>query len=102
MNDFPIYNRQYRVTMPDGTVWDVPIWVIANHRAAYFIGEFKTFAESLNADTLPLFEADEFEIIDWAQNNMTWHKVQPYAIFVSGPTPVDYEKGWESGKKEIV
>lgn len=96
--------RYLRVTMPDGTRWDVPVMVIAKDRADEYAHEFDgDAAKSLNEDTLPLFLEDEDEIKDWAENNMNWSDVKSVAIRV--PTkkkPVDYQEGWVDGDKEIV
>ena len=54
--------------MPDGSKWDVPISVIAEHRADYYRNEFDGSLErSLKEDTIPLFEDDEFEIVGFKE-----------------------------------
>lgn len=89
--------------MPDGSKWDVPVTIIAEHRANYYKHEFNdNIKKSLIEDTLPLFE-DEFEIKDWAANNMDWSDVAKFATRVLFTTDeVDYQEGWVNGEKELL
>lgn len=92
-----------RITMPDGSKWDVPVEVIARNRAAYYADrEFAGDVErSLREDTLPLFEDDPFEVEDWAANNMDWADVKDKATRFS-PAVCDFQEGWITGDKEVV
>lgn len=92
------------VEMPDGSRWGVPVMVIARHRAAEYAHEFGGDVErSLAEDTIPLFESDEFEIKDWAANNMNWSDVQQHAGRMAHSTvEPDYQEGWINGPKELV
>ena len=97
--------RVIRVTMPDLTLWDIPVDVIARNRAAAYAEEFNNDIElSLKEDTLPLFESNEYEIKDWAANNMNWDDVKEVAKFVSNKimTDGDFQEGWVNGNKEIL
>lgn len=99
-----IDNWMYIVTMADGSKWAIPVEVIARHRAAEYVDEFDGDLErSLNEDTLPLFQADAYEIRDWAANNMNWADVELDARRVREPTPApeDYQEGWMNGEYEI-
>jgi hypothetical protein len=49
-----------------------------------------------------LFESDEFEIEDWAANNMDWSDVVAFATKIGPVDQVDYQEGWVNGKKEIL
>jgi hypothetical protein len=87
--------------MPDGSKWAVPVSIIAGYRAKHYAHEFGGDIErSLNEDTGPLFDADRFEIEDWAQNNMNWDDVKPYAVRIEG-AKCDYQEGWSNGEHEI-
>jgi hypothetical protein len=94
-----------RVTFPNGIQYDIPVEVIARHRAAYYADEFEGDAErSYQEDTLPLFWQDPYEAEDWAENNMDWNDVFTHARQVD-PKPMtsrDYELGWIDGEKELV
>lgn len=92
----------YAVTMPDGSVWGVPVRAIAVHRANYYAEEFNNDAlESMAKDTFPLFESDLEEIRDWAANNMNWSDVSSYAVTIT-PSDIDYEDGWCNGEYKII
>ncbi len=98
-----IMDEKLRVTMPDGSKWEVPVLVIAMDRAKYYAG--KDFDgdidQSLKEDTIPLFESDSYQVEDWASNNMNWSEVEKDAVKVV-ISDVDYQKGWVNGDTEIV
>jgi len=51
-----IKKAKLRITMPDGSRWDVPISIIANDRANYYKNEFgDSLQRSLDEDTWPVF-----------------------------------------------
>ena len=64
-------NWWVRVELEDGSVWSVPVEPIARSRASYYKDEFDNdFGRSLLEDTIPLFEADPWQITEWAKNQM--------------------------------
>ena len=87
--------------MQDGSVWAVPVDVIARNRAEHYAKEFDGDVErSLAEDTIPLFDADNYEIEDWASNNMLWSDFDGLQVKVSdiphiGPS----EEWWSNGSK---
>ncbi len=92
------------VEMPDGSKWGVPVEMIARNRAAHYAKrEFDGDVErSLAEDTIPLFEEDDYEIQDWAVNNMNWCDFDGHQVKVSdAPTP-DFQDAWLSGEKGFV
>jgi hypothetical protein len=94
-------NKSYHVTMPDGRVWAVPLLTIALNRAQYYMQiDGVSLNESLNNDTIPMFE-DPDEVADWAQNNMDWDDVKDVAKLVHSDEP-DYQEGWVNGDYEVV
>ena len=96
--------KYLRVAMPDGSKWDVPVSVIAWDRANYYAESVKntlSFAEALK-ETNELFDADSYEIEDWAANNMNWDKDRFHAEEVEPTSLTDYQEGWVNGEKEIV
>ena len=97
-------NKVLRITMPDSSKWDVPVIIIANDRANYYKDEFNNdLNESLEKDTLPLFRESDYEIVDWAANNMDWDDVKEFAKQVpDSPKPVDFQEGWLNGEKEVL
>lgn len=95
--------KELRITMPDGSIWAVPVMAIAMHRADSYKAEFgNDIQRSLHEDTLPLFESAPYEIEDWAANNMNWDEVEGQARCVQVSDDVDYQEGWCNGEKEVV
>jgi len=96
-----IIDKELHITMPDSSVWAAPVQLIATNRAEYYAREFGgDVNRSLAEDTLPLFRSDDFEIEDWAANNMNWSDVQHAAKCIS-PGDVDFQDGWVNGEKEV-
>lgn len=65
-----------------GFVWEVPLHVIANHRAQYYtnIDPDITFQEEFDH----VMENDDVGI-DWIQSNMDWEDCSEHAILVEKP-----------------
>lgn len=90
------------IEMTDGSVWSVPIELIARDRATYYAHEYEDNVElSLSEDTIPLFESDPNEIIDWAENNMNWHDFDGHQTKISDGV-VNFNEGWLNGKKFLM
>lgn len=69
----PLKRRYLTMELPNGEVWGVPVDMIARNRAAHYAKEFDgDMIRSLAEDTIPLFNSDDFEVKDWAENNMNW------------------------------
>lgn len=88
-----------RVTMPDGSQWDVPARLIADSRARYYAANDPdtTYQEEYDYTI-----NDAYEIEDWAANNMNWSDVAEHAVKAEDPEDVDYQEGWVNGDKRIV
>jgi hypothetical protein len=95
--------RHLIVEMPDRSLWAVPVMVIARNRAAVYAKEFGGDVErSLNEDTIPLFEEDDYNIEDWATGNMNWSDVKGHATRLpSPPMEFNWELGWMNGPKSF-
>lgn len=86
--------KWYQFTTSTGDVWRVPIKVIAENRAIYYAKKNNIDIEdSLQDDTIPLFESDDFEIEDWARNNMDWSDVENHAEKLISKSP-DMQEEW--------
>lgn len=97
-----VIEKSIHIDMPDRSVWAVPVRNVANHRASYYAKrDGITQAESLDNDTLPLFEECNDEITDWLENNMDWDDVKDDAVMVKAGT-VDFQEGLTNGDKELV
>ena len=87
--------------MSDGSQWSVPVDKIAADRAVAFANVYDgDVGKSYREGTIPLFEANESEIHEWAANNMDWKDVQVFAKKVS-PSQCNYADGWVNGEFEI-
>lgn len=81
----------------------MPVDMIARNRAAHYAHEFGGDVErSLAEDTMQMFESDDYEIHDWAVNNMNWDDFKGHQLKLSDASPVDFQDGWLSGEKEVV
>ena len=90
--------KYLRVTMPDGSKWDVPASVVASDRANYYDEEEpgcfqREYDYALN---------DEDELIDWARGNMDWTDVVELAREKISPPQPDYQEGWVNGDHEVI
>lgn len=92
-------HKYMTVEMQDGSIWGVPVEMIARNRAAHYAGEFGGDVErSLAEDTVPLFEADNYEIRDWAANNMNWMDFDGHQVRLKDAPPPDFQEAWMNGK----
>jgi len=99
-----------RVTMPDGSQYDVPADIIASNRAAYYAERDTKTTCGAKYDKAFKEEYDytldnDDEIMDWSANNMNWSDVKSLAKKVedSGKLSAeDFQEGWVNGEKEIV
>ena len=90
------------VVQDDGSKWAVPVDVIARSRASHYAHEFGGDVErSLSEDTMPLFDSDDFEIEDWAVNNMNWSDVSHAAFKCEDAPPANFQHAWMDGEKGI-
>jgi hypothetical protein len=88
------------VEMPDGSKWGVPVEMIARNRAAHYAHEFDGDVErSLTEDTMPLFEVDDYEVEDWAMNNMNWSDFDGHQVKVADAPEPDFQEVWINGEK---
>lgn len=96
-----VLTKELHITMPDDSIWAVPVSIIANHRADYYAKYYGgDIQRSLAEDTIPLFSAGHYEIADWAANNMNWDSVKHAARCVSAGE-VDFDEGWANGEKSV-
>ena len=95
--------KMYQVTMDDGSIWEVPVILIACNHAEYYAKVDEIPFEEALKESSELFEADEYEVHDWASNNMDWDEVEASARMVKDPDDeVDYQDGWLNGEYEVV
>jgi hypothetical protein len=98
--------KYLRVTMPDGSKWDVPASLIAHNRARYYQGkkdlETIDMAEREYQVEYDYAMTHDHELEEWAASDMNWSDVEHRAMKVSDGELPDYQEGWVNGEKEIV
>ncbi len=86
------------VNFRDGSKWSVPAKVIAENRARYFAD---SDPETTFGNEVDFAMQNDYELTDWAKNNMNWSDVAPHAIRI-GDRPADYDEEWTNAEMEIV
>lgn len=81
-------NRVLALTAFDGSVYHVPLAVIAASWREHYKDETE--------------KPDDDELIAWAENNMNWSDVSAQARQVKKPDPLDMDDAWVDGKMQIV
>jgi len=92
-------DKYLRVTMPDGSKWDVPALLIAQNRARSIV---EVDTETSFDEEVKFALENEYEILDWAANYMNWKDVEKDARIVNEDRKIDYQKGWVNGDQEII
>lgn len=93
-----IDNKFYVIKVNDSLLCKIPLIIIAKNRASHFANEYNGDIEkSMRDDTVPLFLSDEYEIKDWAQNNMNWSDVKEFSEFVHINPDQYMSKAWLLG-----
>lgn len=83
----------YRIKMSNGERWDVPLHIITDDMKKNEHGDL------IN---------DEYEVMDWATNNMNWEEVSVHAILTPpvGKTvaeiAIERQDGWVSPDRKSV
>jgi len=94
------------VEFSDRKRYAIPIELIAKHRAKYYakkdsergLGRY----DIIYAEELAYAMDDDYELIDWASNNMNWKDVKDRAALLETKIePTDYDKEWANAKMEI-
>lgn len=99
MKDLPKY---LTVNQSDGSVWGVPVEMIARNRAEFYAHlHGHNTEQSLQENTMPLFASDPDEILYWAREKMDWEDFDGHQVQLSPPEPVDFQEGWLSGEKGL-
>lgn len=96
-----LFDKSLHVEMPDGHTYAIPVEIIARNRAEAYADEYgDDVGESLRADTIPLFMERNYNIRDWASNNMNWADVKAHArrITHDEKQEYDFEDGWCNGE----
>jgi hypothetical protein len=91
-------DAKYRVTMNDGSIWEIPVQIIVDKRDEYYKDDEEDTIKFIRNKSLSVFEIE-----DWASNNMDWSEVKDYAKKVGHVQGEDmYQDGWTNGEIEVV
>lgn len=102
LEEFPISRAVVRITFSNNEVWDIPVITIAQNRAEHYKEGFgNDLDRSLREDTLPLFQANDYEIEDWSIGNMNWSDCEDNAFRQADRVPpaVDKQSEWCGGEE---
>lgn len=81
------------IAFASGHVYEVPVAAVADDRTNYYaVQDPGRTREQHAAETAMLFES-EFELFDWAKDNMNWSDLQKHARLV-GFRPSDFAAQW--------
>ena len=83
------------LTSPEGDEWSISVQRIIAHRAGVYGNTDEAYKK-----TFELFESDDFEIEDWAVNNMNWSDVKEHAVKVK-ECKMDMETVWCEGEFRV-
>jgi len=97
--------RYILVTFSNGDKYRIPGSVIAESRATHYADrdseEGKSKWGEIYKEEYDYTLGDDYELVDWAENNMDWSDVESVAeLVMSGD--VDFEDEWCNADKEIV
>ena len=98
-----LFKKYLLIEMPDSMTYGVPLEMIARSRAEHYKSEFNNdVIARLVEDTIPLFESNDYEIHDWAANNMNWKDVKNHTIVLKRKTSDDeFQEQWVNGEYKI-
>lgn len=91
-----------KVVFSNGEVYKVPATIVAKDRANYYAKNTKDDAKEVYEEELQNTLNDDFEIIDWAQNNMNWEEVAEHAVRFYDESKIDFHKEWISNELDII
>lgn len=99
--------KYLRVKMSDGSIYDIPAEVIAEHRANYYENNSAEKLAYHSSSIQPRLRKAEKEfaldndevLVDWATNKMDWKYVEKFAVKVDLN---NYEEEWKSAEKQII
>jgi len=99
--------KYLRVRMSNGSMYDIPAEVIAEHRANFFENNSAEKLAYHSSSVQPRLRIAEKEfalnnddvLIDWATNKMDWKDIEKFALKVDNN---DYEEEWKTVEKQIV
>lgn len=105
-------DKQLHITMPDGSVYSVPVEYLYSIFTRNRLLEVRSKYIEINWDTVREFTQTIYKIKNEVENdfslfldecigNLDWEDIAGIAELVSTPK-VDFQKGWLNGDKKLV
>jgi hypothetical protein len=89
--------KTLRVTFSDGSQYDIPAKVIIDNWSAYYEKHDPEYAKERIEDGF-----SNYDIEDWATNNMNWCDVAAHAVQVRPLNQRDMNELWANAKTQII
>lgn len=89
--------KTLRVSFSDGSQYDIPVRVILINASEYYHRKDPDYPQDQFGH-----DWSDFEIGDWATNNMNWCEVAPHAVQVKPPDKRDMDELWSNADTEVV
>jgi len=85
-----------------GIAYEIPATIIAKSRADYYACVVDGYEQDSQEyiDEVNYALKDEYELLDWIENNMNWSDLEPYAQRL-GDDAIDLEKEWDGENYEV-
>jgi hypothetical protein len=90
---------EIHLTLPDGSVLAIDGHVVAHDRATYYSSRD---ADTTYTDEYEFTITDDYELEDWAVNQMNWDDVKGTSRLVSPAPPADWDIIWRTCEKRVV
>lgn len=98
----PLKHKYLTMALENGEVWGVPVEMIARNRATHYAHEFGDDIErSMAEDTIPLFNSSDYDIVDWAVNNMNWSDFTGHQVKLRDGNQRDFQSAWMECEKGL-
>lgn len=79
--------------------YTIPVEFIAENRADYYC---ERDPDANHIEEMEYALADEFELIEWAQNNLNWVDVEDVATFLPQIIEFDLDALWPNAEMEVI
>ena len=100
--------KYLRVHFSNGDIYDIPTIEIAKNRAAYYMKEVYPALDPASAEFNAIYEDEmndimekDYELKDWASNDMDWVELEPHARLISS-IPIELNDEFCNAEKEII
>jgi len=92
-----IKGKSIKVTFSNGEEWIIPASIVAASSAKYYSEEQGEEYEDAFAQAMH----DDFELVDWVQNNMDWADFDGHRYQVGWPNAIDRDEEFTNAEMEV-